>query len=409
MEFPFWRPGGPLVEFLKAARSGADYWGNQLSTAMGAARLRLEFIDGLRGIAALVVAVGHTIGMVGPDHPDVPLWGSDLEHLLMWPWLFGEQMVWLFILLSGFALYWSEETRILFKGAGTSLGVYARRRLWRILPTYYVSLGLGLIVVGGLGWLLLPTSPSLRSYDPITLDGVASHLFLVHNFSGDWIHQINPPLWSIAVEMQLYLLFPLLFVLRKRLSIYGAAALVVASVTVAGAFLPSRAFALVEWFIVGAVLAHIARRYRLSPPLLLSASALLTLVGLLRVPALDGRVGQVLWLIAFSTLVLGLTYSKPGPWNPPTWKIAAWLGERSYSLYAVHFPVALLAWAIVGRAGLDRSAMIVAVVLLGVASSIAIAHLCYRFIEKPSKDRSQSAGKGVGANTLRPRHAATRL
>lgn len=371
-------------------------------------RVRLEFIDGLRGFAALVVAVGHTLGMVGPDHTAVPIWKAEFGHLLMWPWLFGEQMVWLFILLSGFALYWSEESRIIYKGQASPLGVYVRRRLWRILPTYYLSFGLGLLVVVGLGWLLIEPSPSLRSYAPVDADGIISHLFFVHNFSDGWIHQVNPPLWSIAVEMQLYLLFPLLFILRKRLTIFGAAALIVVGVTAAGLFLPSRAFALVEWFVAGAVLAHIARRCQFKPGVLLSVAALCTLVGLLRVPALDGRLGQFLWLAAFAGLVLGLCYCRAGGWNVTTWRVAKWLGDRSYSLYAIHFPIALLAWALVGWLDMERGWLIVCVVALGVGCSLALSQVTYKLVEKPSKDRSQATGKGVGPPFGVPRHATSK-
>ena len=127
---------------------------------------RQRYIDGLRGLAALVVAVGHTWGMVPPDHPPFTLLNADAEHLLLWPWLFGKQMVWLFILLSGFALYWSEESRRWSGRDATSLRTYFGRRAWRILPTYYVSLGLGALVTVALEALLVAPSPSLRTYSP---------------------------------------------------------------------------------------------------------------------------------------------------------------------------------------------------------------------------------------------------
>ena len=37
---------------------------------------------------------------------------------------------------------------------------------------------------------------------------MASHLFLVHNLSEGWIFKIDPPMWSVATEWQIYLLFP---------------------------------------------------------------------------------------------------------------------------------------------------------------------------------------------------------
>lgn len=371
------------------------------------ARAHLTFIDGLRGIAALIVAVGHTIGMVGPDHPGGPFWEADAEHMLMWPWLFGEKMVWLFILLSGFALYWSEEARRLAGRASTPFKAYVSRRTWRILPTYYVALAFGFFVVVLAGPLLLAPSPSLSTYAPVDAGGVLSHLFLVHNLSDAWVHQINPPLWSIAVEMQLYVLFPLLFVLRKRLSVYGAAALLVVGAFALGAVTSLPLFALIEWFAVGAVLAHVARRRSFAPGPMFAAFALTAVVGLLRVPGIPGRVDQLLWVVSFAALVLALCNTSPGRWNVPTWGKVRWLGARSYSLYAIHFPVALLGWAIVGRLDLARPLSILAVVLLSVSASIALATLMYKTVEAPSMKRSR--GKpAVSGNESRPRHAVTR-
>jgi len=49
-----------------------------------------------------------------------------------------------------------------------------------------------------------------------------SHLLLLHNFNPTWIFGINPVFWSIAVEVQLYLLYPLMWLLRDRWGIVGA-------------------------------------------------------------------------------------------------------------------------------------------------------------------------------------------
>lgn len=374
-----------------------------MPTTTTAPRARLEFIDGLRGLAALVVAVCHTIGMVGPDHPAGPFWQADAEHMMMWPWLFGKQMVWLFILLSGFALYWSEESRRLGGRPGTSFKAYASRRAWRILPTYYAALGIGFLVVVVGAPLLLSPSPSLNTFAPVDTGGVLSHIFLVHNLNDAWIHQINPPLWSIAVEMQLYLLFPLLFLVRKRLTIYGTAALLVVGVFLLNAIVPLPLFALIEWFAGGAVLAHVARRRSFPAPMMLAVFAVTAVVGLLRIPGVPGGVDQVLWLVSFAALILGLCNTAPGHWNVPTWGPVRWLGDRSYSLYAIHFPVALLAWAAIGRMGLDRPVAILSVILVSVGASIALASIMYKTVEGPSQRRSRGkSAVGVGG---RSRHS----
>jgi peptidoglycan/LPS O-acetylase OafA/YrhL len=331
--------------------------------------------------------------MVGPDHPDIPIWQADLGALLMWPWTFGGPAVWLFIMLSGFTLYWTEESRRMSSLGATSLWVYAQRRLWRILPTYYVALALGAVVVTGLGSVLLLPSPSLQTYQPVTWGGVLSHLFMVHNLDASWSTQIVPPLWSIAVEMQLYLLFPLLFLLRGRVSVYGAGAGLVAAVFVLNQMSSFPVFGLVEWFVAGAVIAHALRRRSVPVAVAMPAALLALTVGLLRVPAVSGRLEQAVWLVAFASLIAWLFSVEGRRWSPLESKPALWLGQRSYSLYAFHFPVALLCWAVVGRVELSGPALIVAVVVLGLTASLLVSTLSYRWIEVPSLKRSRAAGR----------------
>ncbi len=349
---------------------------------------RLAFVDGLRGIAALVVAVGHMVGMVPPDHPATDFAAADLEHKILWPWLFGGQMVWLFILLSGFALAWSEESRVRRGLPRTSVWLYARRRAWRILPTYYASLLLGTLVVLGLGRWLVHPSPSLDTYEPVTPSGALSHLVLVQNLDPNWLHQLNPPLWSIAVEAQLYLLFPLLMWASVRWRPYAPALALLAVAKLANHFSPIPLFGLVTWFAVGVVLAHFARRHVLPRRSVLVVAAMTGGLAFYRGPAAgETTLGQLLWLTVFSCLLVGLIGLPPGRANPPTWHSITSLGRVSYSLYAVHFPLVLLVWTTVARCGLGHQWSIVAMFGIGLPTSLVVAAVCFRYVEGPSLRR----------------------
>lgn len=357
-------------------------------------RGRQTFIDGLRGIAAFVVAVGHMWGMVPPDHPQFSLLDADMEHLILWPWLFGKQMVWLFILLSGFALYWSEEHRSWAGRPPTPLRAYFGRRVWRILPTYYLSLGLGALVTLGLGALLVAPAVSLRTYGPVTLGGVVSHLFLVHNLESEWMFQLNPPLWSIAVEAQLYILFPVMMALSRRLSPYLAAAGLTVSVLLANRLVDVPLFSLAHWFLVGTLLAYVARRWTSRPRAALATVAAVTIsVGCFRLPALSGVRLELLWLVAFSALILTMQGAREGGWNFATWRSITWMGDRSYSLYAVHFPIALVVWALVGRLPLPRTGAVALTLFIGVPTAVVAAHGFYKLVEEPSLRRVKAIGR----------------
>ncbi|MCP4451269.1 MAG: acyltransferase, partial [Planctomycetes bacterium] len=95
---------------------------------------------------------------------------------------------------------------------------YLIRRLTRILPAYYVVLTV-LVLLSGL-WRV----PGARV-------DILLHYTFLFNYTEFSIFSINPPFWTLAVEMQFYLLLPILFVLGRRLSerklcwIFGAVAI----------------------------------------------------------------------------------------------------------------------------------------------------------------------------------------
>src|SRR3712207_3890082 len=83
---------------------------------------------------------------------------------------------------------------------------YLRRRAVRILPPYYAALVFSLLLLKLTN--AIAVSPSPQS-DDFRLDVVVSHIFLVHNLHKAWIYGIDPPMWNVAVEWQIYFLFPL--------------------------------------------------------------------------------------------------------------------------------------------------------------------------------------------------------
>lgn len=355
---------------------------------------RLAFIDGLRGIAAFVVIAGHAVALVAPTPPaGVDVFHSSPEHLLLWPFRFGQQMVWLFILLSGFALHWSETDRIEQGMGSTPPGVYAARRMWRILPTYYVALAVGLGVVVLLRGLVADPLPQEHTFG-LTAGGVLSHLVLLHNLSDGWLFQGNVPLWSIALEAQLYVLFPLLWTAAgRRLPLPCAAGVLVAAAWAVDRVTGHALFGLAGWFFAGTVLSGLVRRRRLPWRPLLAVAAGCVLLGATCLSAVPDTVMKGVWVIGFGCLVGALAGAPVGGWNLPTRAPVRWLGHRSYSLYAIHFPVLLLTWAAMSRWGLPHGPAAVVMPAAGVPAALVAAHLVHVFVERPSlaKVREQGA------------------
>jgi peptidoglycan/LPS O-acetylase OafA/YrhL len=73
------------------------------------------------------------------------------------------------------------------------------RRFWRIYPSYLLALCIFII------W---------QHYG--NLSDILAHIFLIHNLSRDYFTSINSPFWSLALEVQVYLLYPCLLALHRR-------------------------------------------------------------------------------------------------------------------------------------------------------------------------------------------------
>lgn len=169
---------------------------------------RVRSLDGLRALACLAVFCVHlqqATGLSGRLGPiDVKLLMSN-----------GNRGVCLLLMLSGFLLslpFWrraqghadqaSRPDRLL-SGVGWVLG-YARRRILRIMPAYYACLAT-LVLVGG-HW---------RSGGGLA--GVLLHATFLHNMTEWSLYSISPPFWTLAVQVQFYLLFPVLMLLVRPL------------------------------------------------------------------------------------------------------------------------------------------------------------------------------------------------
>jgi peptidoglycan/LPS O-acetylase OafA/YrhL len=351
----------------------------------------LAYITGLRGIAALLVAMGHIVGMPPPDLHVTNFMQAPWLQKVIWPFLFGPQMVWLFLLVSGFALCWSEQERRDRGHAPTRLGTYAKRRAWRIAPTYYIAVFWGLLIL----WLgrdvAIAPAATLNQSTPVTWPAFMSHLFFVQNISTQWQYRINSPLWTLAFEVQLYFIFPLLVARWRR------ASLVVGLVVIIGNhvflhFVHRPEFVLIDFFFVGVWTAQFLRSGRQINPQILTVLAVLGIaipVVFMDIPA-NLQQTEIFWVVGFTALVMRLHVAPVGPKNLPTWSATQWLGRDSYSLYAMHFPIALATWWLVGRFGWTRPYEVVGMLVLATPLVIAISHLTYRLVEKPSLAKSQA-------------------
>lgn len=353
-------------------------------------------IDSVRALAALGVLFGHVFAF---SLAFKGLTDGYKNRLL----LGGGVGVYLFFTLSGYLLFLPFAKATFYGGGRLSLGRYARNRALRIVPLFYVVMGV----------LLL-----LRPRDADLGDWWRWALF-IQNYSPETATKLDSPAWSLAVEMQFYVLLPALAFLAARLS-RGRAAAGAALIGVLGL----ASWALREDRVLdgtgGDPLSPLIGPYALPSTFYLFAAGML--LALLKLHAdqrglrLPGPLGSSsAWLAAaavgYLATCVDYAYQEPGialvsvmligacvlPLRPGRglrlleWKPLALVGVASYSLYLLHVP---LLETLTGTYGLvleqERDVQIIGEptdfkVLLGVALplSLALAALSYRFVERP--------------------------
>ncbi len=175
---------------------------------MSAPVRRLDFLDSIRAVAILFVLGFHAmVASVGLDRLPWNGWFPDFSAQPALTWLYPLTMGWIgvpiFFAVSGFCIHLSHR-----QSGESGFKAFFLRRAFRIYPPYLVALVLFAIVFP-LTRLDLAAAPGRWQ--------LGAHAGLFHNLSSTWFFGINPSFWSIAVEAQLYLIYPLLLALVRRL------------------------------------------------------------------------------------------------------------------------------------------------------------------------------------------------
>ena len=157
-------------------------------------------LDGIRGIAILAVMLSHAGPMI--------IWGGITSKILVSVMMPGWSGVELFFALSGFLI-----TGILLrtKMALNYFSSFYARRVLRIFPVYYLTLSVVLVLAAHNAWWnsMIPALGHTR----------LSYYFYLQNWPAFWAHghelraNVIGHFWSLAVEEQFYLVWPLVVLL----------------------------------------------------------------------------------------------------------------------------------------------------------------------------------------------------
>jgi peptidoglycan/LPS O-acetylase OafA/YrhL len=368
-------------------------------------RQRLAGLDGLRGLAALYVVVNHVFLRAFPGYP--------VDHAPFWAgwFIYGRFAVVVFIVLSGFSLALSPA-RNGWRLDGISQ--FARRRARRILPAYWAALAFSLAVA----WLVVAQPghgvPDAKS---VVVNGL-----LLQNVVG--APSPNAAFWSMAIEAQLYLVFPVLLLMVRRWGAVVMVAIVTLIVATVGIVAPH--VSRIDTFVIqsppdlaalfalgvlsaGIVGASPARRSWPWARIALAAAApvLATVCWQGSVWTLD----HLFWIDlalgpAIACLLAGLATGHAGGRASILRLLDARpmrsLGTSSYSLYLTHAPILVIVYELIvaGRVRQGVPAFIVTLVLV-LPLTIAFARLFASVFEPPfRRHRRWSGGARRGQHRL---------
>jgi len=310
-------------------------------------------LDALRGVAAIMVVLFHILEtFTGGDHSK-----QIINH--------GYLAVDFFFLLSGFVIGYAYDDR----WQKMSLGGFFKRRLIRLHPMIIAGMVIGALLFYFQDCAWFPNIHGAPVWKMLLVFVIGCTLLPVPSSMDirGWqeMHPLNGPAWSLFFEYIANILYALIL---RRLSnaILAAFALLAGAALVHLAVTNGHGDIIGGWsiepaqlrvgftrllypFLAGLLLSRVAKPGQLKHAFLLSAVLLIVMLSLPRIAAggpvwINGLYDSLTVVLVFPLIVyIGASGDLHTGANE---KIGRWLGDISYPLYMVHYPVmyTYMAW-----------------------------------------------------------------
>jgi peptidoglycan/LPS O-acetylase OafA/YrhL len=381
---------------------------------------RLHALDGLRGIAALVVLICHSF-LLKTELALAYLNPAAIESGTIWWWAAfsplhvlwaGTEAVYLFFILSGYVL-----TLPFARGTDRGWIGYFPKRLIRLYVPVWGAFALAVMWINVLPRRFAEgTNGWLQAHQPELTGSMVRSDLLLFPYPGF----SNSALWTLRYEVMFSMLLPIYVLVGIRfpkLNLLKAVGLM-GAIVYFSEFQSSFRFYL-PMFGLGVLMAveheRLAKlgaaihnlRYSkwvwagLSIAALLMLNSYWTVRGLNRdinTLAFQLRTALVLMMLGGCLLIFVAVQCSERSWLAT--RPARWLGTRSFSLYLVHEPIVVSTAVLLGAGYNPALAMAVAV-----SVSLVIAELFHRVIERPSQRLGKAVERKIGSRRRQPEPA----
>jgi peptidoglycan/LPS O-acetylase OafA/YrhL len=327
---------------------------------------RLPGVDALKA-GACVLIVWHHLAFYGPM--------SDVVHaaapgLMNWFYTYGRMAVQVFLVVGGFlaACSLAPEGSASFRQPLRLILKRYRRLALPLVVAVLVTVAVAALVRPWLQHDSVPGAPTLWQ--------LLAHLFLLQDLLDQ--EALSAGIWYVAIDFQLFVLsVALLTVIRGGRHRWAVLALATASLLVFNRrieldmtglyFFGAYALGMIAWWA--------SRSERPARWLLVIA----LLGGLALLTDFRGR------LLVAVVVALGLVWLQRSAW-PARWLQQAWmlrLGQISYSVFLIHFPVCLLVNALVSHLWPAQLLVNALGLLIAFGLSLLAGEVLYRCVESP--------------------------
>ena len=302
----------------------------------------------------------------------------------------------LFFMLSGMVLTLHYHDQFTMRSKGSDIDAFYWKRLKRIYPMHLAMIGvIGLFALTG-----VPHPITSGNEDVIFTHWQATgivNLLLMNGWGIMPVASWNEPSWSLSITFLIYVLFPNLLLLMKRLParswVYGTAiaALVIAYALQrhyfplgsqsdgAGAIIRGVVFAAMG-VATGLLAVHLPMGFFARHAARINLAFLLLIV----VWTYGVQFDLTILHFAYAPLLLAL-HAGGYRWVPPP--LAAWLGTRSFALFMVHYPVLLLLRHVAAPVLAEWPKLLAYPLTFG--TCLLAAEIAYRLFDAPFAGRRQ--------------------